>query len=288
MLAHPAARSLLTGGVENLVDQFAVAFFVSDGKDVSRNLDQVAVELTFVPFFEDFIQFPVGQSQAVLEDVIGFADQLHVAVLDAVVHHFDVVPGSGFTDPFAARDVVVLADLRTDGLQNVFNERPGFRMSAGHDARTFEGSFFAAGYSGTDETKTFFGEFDMATVGVDVIGVTTVDDDVALVEQRLQGIDDGVCSSAGLNHDHDPARRRQAVHEIFQRFVTVNPVSGPFLNDTFRTIAQAVDEFGHLLSRAVVNGDVEPFVGHVHDQVLSHDGKADEADIVVRHFEYSL
>ena len=65
-----------------------------------------------------------------LQNVVCLADQLHVAVLDAIVHHLDVVPGSGFADPVAAWDIVVLSDLRADFLKHVFNERPRFRMTA--------------------------------------------------------------------------------------------------------------------------------------------------------------
>ena len=204
MLAHPATGPLLASGVENPVDQFAVTFFVFDGEDVASNFDQVTVELAFVPFFEDFKQFLIAQSQAVLQDVVGFADQLHVAVLDAVVHHFDVVPGSGFADPFAARDVIVLADLRTDGLQDVFDKRPRFRMTTRHDARAFEGSLFTTGNSSTDEAETFFGEFHVPPVRVDVIGVATIDDDITFIEQRFQTFDHRVHRLTGFDHDHDP------------------------------------------------------------------------------------
>ena len=49
----------------------------------------------------------------------------------------------------------------------------------------------------------------------------------------------------------------------------------------FGAIAKAVYEVGHRFSCAVVNSDVETFVGHVHDQVLTHDCEANEADIVI-------
>ena len=37
--------------------------------------------------------FITGHSQQVLHQVVGFTDELHVAVLDAVVHHLDIVAG---------------------------------------------------------------------------------------------------------------------------------------------------------------------------------------------------
>ena len=223
-----------------------------------------------------------------LQDVVRLADQLHVAVLDAVVHHLNVVPGTGFADPVAARNVVILADLRADFLKDVFDERPRFGMTTRHDAGAFESPFLAAGNSSPDKAKAFGGQLFVTPVGVVKVGVATIDDDVAFGEQWLQRVDDRVRSPTSLDHDHDAPRRCQTVDEILELLITVNPVRGPFLDDAFWTIAEAVDELRHLLGRAVVNGNVEPFVGHIHDQVLTHHSKADQADIVVGHFECSL
>jgi hypothetical protein len=38
-----------------------------------------------------------------LEDVVSLGDELHVSVLDTVVNHLDVVTGTTFSDPVAAR-----------------------------------------------------------------------------------------------------------------------------------------------------------------------------------------
>ena len=56
-----------------------------------------------------------GQAEPVAQQVVGLGDQLHVGVLDAVVHHLDEVAGAVGADVGAARLAV---DLRGDLFQH--------------------------------------------------------------------------------------------------------------------------------------------------------------------------
>ena len=155
MLAHPATGSFLAGGVQNHVDKVVVCFFVFDSENVAGDLNEVTIEVAFVPFFEHFVQLGVREAERMLHDVVGFADKLHVAVFDAVVNHLHVVTGSGFSHPVAAWDVVVLTNLRADLLEDVFDKRPCFRVTTRHDAWSLQRPLFAPGNAGADESKTF-------------------------------------------------------------------------------------------------------------------------------------
>ena len=64
--------------------------------------------------------------------LVGLADELHVAVLDAVVDHLHVVAGAVLADPVAAGRAVV--DLGGDGLEDRLHVRPCRGLAAGHDA----------------------------------------------------------------------------------------------------------------------------------------------------------
>ena len=55
-------------------------------------------------------------AEGVPHQVVGLADELHVAVLDAVVDHLDEVAGAVLADPVAAR---VRAGLGRDRLRAV-------------------------------------------------------------------------------------------------------------------------------------------------------------------------
>ena len=87
-------------------------------ENVPGDFDQVGVERALVPFGEDLADFGGGHLEQHLHHEIGFADELHVAVLDAVVDHLHVMAGAVRAHPFAAGDVVVGADLGRDGLED--------------------------------------------------------------------------------------------------------------------------------------------------------------------------
>jgi hypothetical protein len=112
-----------------------------------------------------------------LQQVVGFADQLHVAVLDAVVDHLDVVACAVFAHPVAAGCSVF--DLGGDGLEDLLHVRPRGGIAAGHDGGAEARAFFAAGDAGADEENAFFGEILGAAVGIGEQRVAAVDDDVA-------------------------------------------------------------------------------------------------------------
>ena len=61
------------------------------GKNVGRNFYKERVEFALVPLVEDAAHFVVVHTQHVLHEVVGLADELHVSVLDAVVHHLHKV-----------------------------------------------------------------------------------------------------------------------------------------------------------------------------------------------------
>ena len=145
--AGPLAGALLAGGVEDLVDHIlAVLVFV--GQDVARDFDEVAVELALHPLGEGLVHLLVGHAEPVLHELVGLADELHVAVLDAVVDHLDVMAGAVGAHPLAAG--LAVRSLGADRLEDVLDERPGRRAAAGHHGRAEARAFLAAGDAGAD------------------------------------------------------------------------------------------------------------------------------------------
>src|SRR5258708_5323983 len=120
--AGPLAGTLLPGGIQNLVNHSFARFRIFVAQDVARDFDQVAVELTLIPLGEDRVHFFVAEPEPFLHELVGLADQLHVAVLDAVVHHLDEVPGAIAAHPFAAG--FAFGSFGANGLENVLHERP--------------------------------------------------------------------------------------------------------------------------------------------------------------------
>ena len=92
---------------------------------IARDFDQVTVELSLIPIPEYAVHFIMAQSDQVTHEVICFTYDLHIAVLDSVVHHFYEMSGPVFSHPVAAGHIAI--DLCGDGLKNGFNVRPGVR-----------------------------------------------------------------------------------------------------------------------------------------------------------------
>jgi hypothetical protein len=89
----PLPGALLARLVQDGVDQhLAGALGVLGVEDVRRDLDQEAVELALVPA-ANVGDLARRQPEALAQQRGRLGDQLHVAVLDAVVDHLDEVPG---------------------------------------------------------------------------------------------------------------------------------------------------------------------------------------------------
>ena len=205
--------------------------------------------------------------EAVLHDVVGFADQLHVAVFDAVVHHLDVVAGAHFADPLAARRAAF--HLGRHGLEDILDVRPGRGRAARHDARAVAGAFFATGNAGADVEHALAFDVFLPAVGVVEKRIATIDNDVTGFEVRDDLVDELVDRLAGLDQHHDAARALELGDHFFDR---VRPLH-------LRALGLIGQELIHLVGRTVVSHHGKPMIVHVQNQVLTHDSQADQGNI---------
>src|SRR5581483_4504381 len=155
---RPFAGALLAGGIENLVHH-RLAVGVLERENGGGNLDEIGIEFALVPFGEDLGHFVGGHAETVLHQLVGFADEFHVAIFNAVVDHLDVVTGAVLANPVATGRAVV--HLGGDGLEDGFDVRPGCRRPTGHDRWTMAGAFLAPGNTGADVEQA---------LGLDVFG----------------------------------------------------------------------------------------------------------------------
>ena len=198
--AGPFTCTFLTRGIEDFFDQrFAV--FISVTQNRGGNFDQIRIQFGFIPLVEDLVHFVIRQAQTVFHELVGFANQLHVAVFDAVVHHFDEVACTVTADPVAAR--LALRRFGGDGLENRLNGRPCGFVAAGHDRRAVTRTFFATGYAGTDKADAFCGQLVCTAGGIRIVGITAVNNDVAFVQKRNELLDKIVNNRTSANHHHD-------------------------------------------------------------------------------------
>ena len=207
-----------------------------------------------------------------LQDEVGFADELHVAVFDPVVDHLHVVTRTAQADPFAAGDIGVGADLGADLLEDLFDVRPGIDIATGHDAGAFEGTLFAAGNPGTDEAEAFGFDFDDAAVRIGEVAVAAVDEDVARREQGVELAHQVVDGGAGLDHHHDLARGLERGDQIFE---------GMAADELFARIGG--HELVGLGGRAVEDRDRVAPALHVEHEVLTHHRQTHQPNVARCH-----
>ena len=268
-LAHPLAGPLGPGGVEDPIDHEVAAVGILDCEDVAGDLDQIAVELPLVPFVEDAGELVVGKPGGVLQERIGLADQLHVAIFDPVVDHLHVVAGAARADPVAAGDVALGADLGGDRLEDLLDQRPSSGRSARHHARSLQRPFLAPRHAGADVEQPLRLDLAGAAVGVGGESVAAVDEDIPLGEHRRELGDEVVDGRAGLDHHQDLPRALEVGDEIFERVAA----------DDVGLLAAAGDEGIGDARRPVVDGDLVAAAGDVEGEVFSHHGQPDQGNI---------
>lgn len=264
----PFARAFLAGGIEDDIDESLASLGVVLFENFRGDLNEVAFEVTVVPIGEDLTKF--GSSEASgFEDVIGLADELHVAVLDAIVDHFHVVTGTAGTDVGHARLTI---DFGGNGFEDGLHHIPGGEWAAGHDGGAFAGAFFTTGNTGSDETQAFFREVGVAALGIGVERVAAVDDDITLIEQGDELFDHRIHGAAGFHHDLDFARSGEGLHELFESLGA---------NQFFAGMSR--DEFIGGGGGTVVDADLEAARFHVENEILAHDGQSDKSEVAFAH-----
>ena len=146
-------------------------------QDVGGNLDEVTAEFTLIPTGKDICHLFIIQVEQVFHHPICFGNQLHITIFDTVMDHLYKVTGSRRAYPLTTRSAV--RRFRRNALKNRLHFRPCLFRAAGHNRRSVQSSLFTTGHTAADEKKTFrLGQFD-TTVGIFVIGVTSIDKNIS-------------------------------------------------------------------------------------------------------------
>lgn len=104
---------------------------------------------------------------------------------------------------------------------------------------------------------------------VGVVGVTTVNDDVTLLEVRLELSNEVVDGLTGLDEEDDSPRPLELSAEL---------LNGVGANDV-GALSLVRKEVVNLGDGSVVGTDLEALVVHVKDQVLTHDGQTNKTNV---------
>src|SRR6185436_5209741 len=219
------------------------------------------------PFRQDLMHLVCRHPKAGFHDVVGFADELHIAVLNAVMDHLHVMARAIFADPIAARRAIV--NLGSDALKNGLYVGPCRRRTAGHYRWTVARAFLTAGYTSADVKEPFRFHVLRPPIGVLEKGIAAIDDDVPWFEMWNELIDEFVDRLASFHHEHYPARPLELRHNVLDGMSTEYIGAFGFL------VKKIVD----LRDGTVVGNNPKPVVVHVEDEVLTHNGQAYHSDV---------
>src|SRR4249919_3963027 len=151
---------------------------------------------------------------SVVQDVEALREGGHDAVLDAVVHHLDEVTRAGGSAvqialllrcqlTRATRRPLNLAHSRSDRLQDRVDDLDRFVVSAHHQAVAALQAEDASAGADVDVMEALLAKLGGPAYVVAIVGVATVNDDVALIQQPRQLFDHLARDASG---DHDPDR----------------------------------------------------------------------------------
>jgi len=174
------------------------------------------------------------------------------------------------TDPLTA-GLAVDGVLGGDALKNILDVWPGLLVTTWHDGWTVTGTLFTTRDTATDEADTLLGKVLAATVGVWVVGVTTVNDDITLLKTTLgeEQLDEVVDWLTSHDEKHHPSWLLELGAEL---------LDGVSTNDGL-ALGLVLQEAVDLGDGTVEGDDGEAVVSSVEDQVLTHDGQTDETEV---------
>lgn len=127
------------------------------------------------------------------------ADQLHVTILDTIVHHLDIVSRSRISHPLAARFAIALG---SDALKDILDVWPGFLISTGHQRRAIAGALLSSRDAGSDKADALGLEVVGPAVGIWIVRVAAINDDVSRLNMGQEGLDEVVDGLAGHDEHH--------------------------------------------------------------------------------------
>ena len=249
----------MPGGIENFVHE-RQSVLIFKRENVAGDFNQVAVQFALIPRREHVAHLVRRHAEQRPHQIVGFANQLHVAVFDAVMRHFDEMPRAVFAHPIAAGRAVF--DFGGDGLKNRLDMRPRGRRAARHERRAAQRALFAAGHARADVQQPLAFDEACAADRVREMRIAAVNDDVARLKMRQQLRDEIIHRRPGFDHQHDAARPREALREFRDAAAA----------DETLPLPASVQKFVHFRDSAIIAGDCKPFAFHVQNEVFPHHG----------------
>jgi len=261
----PLAGTFLAGSVQDLFNQ-GFTIIIVEAEDVAGDFNQERVEDAIVPFGKDVTHFCVAHTETTVHDIVRLANQLHVTIFDTVVNHLDIVASTVTTNPVAARLAI---GLGSNALEDVLDVRPGLFISTRHQRWTITGTFFTSRDTGADKADALLRQILGTAVAVWVMGVSTVNDDVALFDEGEHLLNEVVDRRTSHDQKHHTTRLLELGNELLNRMGSDNGFALGLI------LEEAID----LGDGSVESNNGEAVIRSVENQILAHDREANETEI---------
>jgi hypothetical protein len=131
-----------------------------------------------------------------------------------IVNHLDVVTRASLTNPVTAGFTV---DLSSGFLEDLLDGGPGSGGTTRHERGTVTSALLTARDTRADEKEALGLKLLGATDGIRVVGVTTIDDDVTLLQVGLELLNEAVDGRTGLDKEDDLAGALEFCAELLDR-----------------------------------------------------------------------
>lgn len=112
--------------------------------------------------------------------------------------HLDVVTGASLTNPITAR---LTERFSGSSLEDGLNRGPGGCRTTGHEGRTVTSTLLSSRDARANEQEALLLELLGPSDGVGVVGITAIDDDIALLEMGNKLLNKGINSIASLDKE---------------------------------------------------------------------------------------
>ncbi len=116
------------------------------------------------------------QVKQILHHPVRLSNKLHIAILYAIVYHLHKMSGTCRPNPITTRRTIRCLCRNT--LQNRLHRLPGCYRTTRHNGSTIQSPFFTTRHTGTDEKKPLRLSQCHTTIGIFIIGVTTINQDI--------------------------------------------------------------------------------------------------------------
>ncbi|KAJ2753550.1 hypothetical protein H4S06_003726, partial [Coemansia sp. BCRC 34490] len=156
----------------------------------------------------------------IAEDLVDLGNELHVSIFNTVVYHLDKVACTAFADPVAARCTV--RRLGSNSLEDGFEMRPRIGVATRHKARAIASTFLATRNAAPDKQNVLGSQLHVAALGVGIVRVAAINDNIALLKVRQQLLNELVNRRTGLDKKHDLPRTLQLGNKLLDRVSSDN------------------------------------------------------------------